>query len=85
MVTRTGPFPSMSQTDPVRLLTGLQIVDGFLRSHTIGWALMVASDADPGRGMSEHFPFSPVGAALLCRWTDDDYGLGSNQMGQRSR
>ena len=26
--------------------------------------------------MSEHFPFSPVGAALLCRWTDDDYGLG---------
>ena len=26
--------------------------------------------------MSEHFPFSPVGAALLCNWTDDDYGLG---------
>ena len=30
----------------------------------------------PGRGMSEHFPFSPAGAALLCNWTDDDYGLG---------
>jgi 3-oxoacyl-[acyl-carrier-protein] synthase-3 len=26
--------------------------------------------------MSEQFPFSPVGAALLCNWTDDDYGLG---------
>ena len=38
--------------------------------------MITASDADPGRGMSEHFPFSPVGAALLCRWTDDDYGLG---------
>lgn len=58
------------------ILTGLQIVDGFLRSHTIRCALITASDADPGRGMSEHFPFSPVGAAVLCRWTDDDYGLG---------
>ena len=58
------------------ILTGLQIVDGFLRSHTINCALVTASDADPGRGMSEHFPFSPVGAALLCRWTDDDNGLG---------
>lgn len=58
------------------ILSGLQIVDGFLRSHTISCALITASDADPGRGMSEHFPFSPVGAALLCRWTDDDYGLG---------
>jgi 3-oxoacyl-[acyl-carrier-protein] synthase III len=58
------------------ILTGLQIVDGFLRSHTISCALITASDADPGRGLSEHFPFSPVGAALLCTWTDDDYGLG---------
>ena len=57
------------------VLTALQIVDGFLRSHTINCALAVKSDADPGRGMSEHFPFSPVGAALLCEWTDDDYGL----------
>ena len=58
------------------ILTGLQIVDGFLRSHVIRCALITASDADPGHGMSEHFPFSPVGAALLCNWTDDDYGFG---------
>lgn len=58
------------------VLTALQIVDGFLRSHTIKCALVVTSDADPGRGMSEHFPFSPVGAALLCDWTEDDFGLG---------
>ncbi|HXL61962.1 MAG TPA: 3-oxoacyl-[acyl-carrier-protein] synthase III C-terminal domain-containing protein [Mycobacterium sp.] len=58
------------------VLTALQIVDGFLRSHTINWGLVVTSDADPGHGMSEQFPFSPVGAALLCEWTDDDYGLG---------
>jgi 3-oxoacyl-[acyl-carrier-protein] synthase III len=58
------------------VLTALQIVDGVLRSHTIDRALIVASDADPGRGCSEHFPFSPTGAALLCEWSDDDCGLG---------
>ena len=57
------------------VLTALQIVDGFLRSHAVDCALVVASDADPGHGLSEHFPFSPVGAALVCHWTDDDYGL----------
>jgi 3-oxoacyl-[acyl-carrier-protein] synthase-3 len=57
------------------VLTALQIVDGYLKSHAIECALVVASDANPGRGMSEHFPFSPVGAALLCGWTDDDFGL----------
>ncbi len=57
------------------VLTGLQIVDGFLRSHSIHRALVVASDADPGHGMSEHFPFSASGAAVLCGWSDDDYGL----------
>ena len=56
------------------VLTALQIVDGFLKSHAIDCALIVASDADPGRGMSENFPFSPAGAALLCDWTDD-YGV----------
>ena len=57
------------------VLTALQIVDGFLRTHSIHRALVVASDANPGHGMSEHFPFSATGAALLCRWTEDDYGL----------
>jgi 3-oxoacyl-[acyl-carrier-protein] synthase-3 len=57
------------------VLTALQIVDGFLRTHSIHRALVVASDADPGHGMSEHFPFTAVGAALLCGWTDDSYGL----------
>jgi 3-oxoacyl-[acyl-carrier-protein] synthase III len=58
------------------LLTGLQIVDGFLKARSIHRALIVASDADPGHGMSERFPFSPCGAALLCGWSDGDYGLG---------
>ncbi len=57
-------------------LTALQIVDGFLRSHAIECAVVVASDADPGHGMSERFPYSPAGGALVCTWTDDDRGLG---------
>jgi len=57
-------------------LTALQIVDGFLRSQTIDCALVVTSDADPGRRCSDHFPFSPVGAALLCHWRDNQSGLG---------
>lgn len=59
------------------VLTALQIVDGFLRTRSVHRALVVASDADPGHGMSKRFPFSAAGAALLCAWTDDDYGLGS--------
>jgi len=58
------------------VLTALQIADGFLRSHTISLALVVASDAAPGRGASERFPFSPTGAALLCKWSEHDDGLG---------
>lgn len=58
------------------VLTALQIADGFLRSQTISRALIVASDADPGRGASERFPYSPAGAALLCRWSGDSAGLG---------
>jgi len=53
------------------VLTALQIVDGFLKSRAIDCALVVTSDADPGHGMSENFPFSPAGAALLCNWVDE--------------
>jgi 3-oxoacyl-[acyl-carrier-protein] synthase III len=58
------------------VLTGLQIVDGFLQSGAVARAMIVASDADPGAGMSKDFPFSAAGAAMLCRWADDDFGLG---------
>lgn len=57
------------------VLTALQIVDGFLRTGSVQRALVVTSDADPGHGMSENFLFSATGAALLCGWTDADYGL----------
>src|ERR1700682_1296104 len=50
------------------VLTACLIVDGFLKSRSIDLALVVASDANPGHGMSEHFPFSSAGTALLCDW-----------------
>jgi 3-oxoacyl-[acyl-carrier-protein] synthase-3 len=57
-------------------LTALQVVDGFLRSGSIRRALVVASDADPGHGLSASFPFAAAGGALLCSWSDEEAGLG---------
>lgn len=57
-------------------LTALQIVDRLSRARTAGYSLIVASDADPGHGLAEGFPFAPVGGAVVCGWTDDDRGLG---------
>jgi 3-oxoacyl-[acyl-carrier-protein] synthase-3 len=56
------------------ILTALQIADGFLRSRTVSRVIVVTSDADPGRGTTESFPYSPAGAALLCSWSDDERG-----------
>jgi 3-oxoacyl-[acyl-carrier-protein] synthase-3 len=58
------------------VLTALQIVDGFLNSRAIDCALVVASDADPGRRQSEDFPFTPAGASLLCSRATHGRGLG---------
>lgn len=58
------------------VLTALRVVDGFLRSGTVRRGLVVTADADPGHGLSADFPFAAAGGALLCRWSDDDSGLG---------
>jgi 3-oxoacyl-[acyl-carrier-protein] synthase-3 len=58
------------------VLTALHIADGFLRSGTIDHALVVASDADPGRGLAPGFPFSAAGAAIVCHWEEGPGGLG---------
>jgi 3-oxoacyl-[acyl-carrier-protein] synthase III len=57
------------------VLTALRIADGFLRSGVIEHAVVVASDADPGRRMARHFPFSAYGAAVHCGWSDGSAGL----------
>lgn len=58
------------------VLDALEIADGFLRAGTIGTALVVASDADPGHGLAPDFPFRPAGGALVCHRGDDGAGLG---------
>lgn len=56
-------------------LTALQVADGLLRAGTIERALVVASDADPGRRLAASFPFSAAGAAVLCEWSEGAGGI----------
>ena len=55
------------------VLTGLELLDCFMRSGTIRTGLVVASDSDPGE--SEAFPFPEVGGAMLVRPTGDGEGF----------
>lgn len=57
------------------VLTALQIADRFLRAGTIGRALVVASDADPGHHLAQRFPFAASGGAVTCTYEPDDRGL----------
>jgi 3-oxoacyl-[acyl-carrier-protein] synthase III len=57
------------------MLTGLQVVDGFLRAGTIRHALVVASDANPGHRLASGFPFPAAGAAMVCGWRPGDDGI----------
>ncbi len=57
------------------MLTGLQVVDGFLRAGTIHHALVIASDANPGHRLAPGFPFPAAGAAIVCGWDPGDHGL----------
>lgn len=55
------------------VLTGLHLLDGFVRSGTIRTGLVVASDSDPGE--SKSFPFPAVGGAMLVLPADDGEGF----------
>jgi 3-oxoacyl-[acyl-carrier-protein] synthase III len=57
------------------MLTGLQVVDGFLRAGTIRHALVVTSDANPGHRLAPGFPFPAAGAAIVCGWRPGDDGI----------
>ena len=57
------------------VLTGLQLVDGLLATGTANRALVIASDAHPGRGMAPGFPFGATGGSALCTWDDATEGF----------
>ncbi|HLM62948.1 MAG TPA: 3-oxoacyl-[acyl-carrier-protein] synthase III C-terminal domain-containing protein [Acidimicrobiales bacterium] len=65
------------------MLTGLRVVHGFLSAGTIRHALVVAGDANPGRRLTNRFPFAPTGAAIACGWQDDQGGLVAFRFGNR--
>jgi 3-oxoacyl-[acyl-carrier-protein] synthase-3 len=65
------------------MLTGLRVADGFLRAGTIRHAVIVASDANPGRRMAPQFPFAPAGAAIVCGWHEGPAGLAGFRFGSR--
>jgi 3-oxoacyl-[acyl-carrier-protein] synthase-3 len=66
------------------MLTGMQVADGFLRAGTIRHALVVASDADPGRHMAPDFPFAGAGAAVVCGWRDGSEGIAAFRFAVRA-
>ena len=74
---RHGTFSFDVANGTCGVLTALGVAAGFLRSGTIATALLVASDADPGRHLAPAFPYAPTGGAALCRWVDGDSGLGA--------
>jgi 3-oxoacyl-[acyl-carrier-protein] synthase III len=47
------------------LLNGIQVVDGFLSTGAIRRGLVVTADVDPTPGVSQGYPYEPVGAAVL--------------------
>ena len=47
------------------VLSAAQLVDGFVRSGTARYGLVVAADADPAPRQTPSFPFPPVGGAVL--------------------
>jgi 3-oxoacyl-[acyl-carrier-protein] synthase III len=69
-----GTFSFDVSSGACGVLTAVYLLDGFLRSGTIGLGMAVASDVDPGASRGYRFP--PVGGALLLGRDDAIPGLG---------
>jgi 3-oxoacyl-[acyl-carrier-protein] synthase-3 len=49
------------------VLNAIQLVDGFLGTGAIRRGLVVTADVDPTPGVSQGYPYEPVGAAIVLR------------------
>ena len=65
-----GTFSFDVINGPCGVLTGMQILDGFLSSGAIGLGMVVAADAPPEGRDRGAFPFAPVGGAVLLAPSD---------------
>ena len=72
---RHGTFSFDVANGGCGVLTGVQIIDGFLRSGSVRLGMVVASDARPERAMRRGFPFPRVGGALLLGPGDEENGF----------
>lgn len=57
------------------LLTGIRVVDGFMRSGAVRSGMVVASDADPDPSRSENYAFAAAGGAILLRAASSGEGF----------
>jgi 3-oxoacyl-[acyl-carrier-protein] synthase-3 len=57
------------------LVSGMQVVDGFIRSGKIRRGMIVAGDSEPIPGMSQAFGFAPTAAALILSPGNHDEGF----------
>jgi 3-oxoacyl-[acyl-carrier-protein] synthase-3 len=57
------------------LVSGMQLVDGFIRSGKIRRGMIVAGDSEPIPGMSRSFGFAPAAAALILSPGNHDEGF----------
>ncbi|MCK5132216.1 MAG: hypothetical protein KAR40_08720 [Candidatus Sabulitectum sp.] len=57
------------------LITGIQLVDGFIQSGGIRHGMVVTGDAEPYPGLSNSYRFTAAAAAILLSATDDKSGF----------
>lgn len=71
-VPRGGPgtFSFDVRNGACGLLTGVELIHGLLASGTIDVGMVVATDADPGPGLTEGFGFPALGGAILLSADD---------------
>lgn len=57
------------------LITGMQLIDGFIHSGRIQQGMVVTGDAEPFRGLSKSFDFAPAAAAIILSAAVDGEGF----------
>jgi 3-oxoacyl-[acyl-carrier-protein] synthase-3 len=57
------------------LVSGMQLVDGFIQSREVRTGMVVTGDAEPFRNLSKSFGFAPAAAAVLLSEADGESGF----------
>jgi len=60
---------------PCGVLTGIQLIDGYLQSGIMNYGMIVAGDSDPRPGLQHGYNFDPIGGAILLEPGKDGKGF----------